>query len=100
MAPDDKDPRTAVGTLTAVQLQSHLKMEPKTLGVSAIQIVIGALILCLSSSVLQIHEVHFTGDVALFLIVVTLSGSVLVHSGRRPTMFWVSSSSSQSWLPW
>lgn len=36
----------------------------------AIQIVIGALILCLSASVLQIHEVHFTGDVALFLIVV------------------------------
>uniref|UniRef100_A0A3Q2G4F9 Uncharacterized protein n=1 Tax=Cyprinodon variegatus TaxID=28743 RepID=A0A3Q2G4F9_CYPVA len=56
----------------------------------AIQIVIGALILCLSASVLQLHEVHFTGDVALFLIVVTLSGSVLVHSGRRPTMFWVS----------
>ncbi|KAK2830009.1 hypothetical protein Q5P01_017940 [Channa striata] len=65
-------------------------MEPKTLG--AIQIVIGALILCLSASMLQIHEVHFTGDVALFLIVVvqvTLSGSVLVHSGRRPTLFWV-----------
>lgn len=36
----------------------------------AIQIIIGALILCLSASVLQIHEVHFTGDVALFLIVV------------------------------
>ncbi|XP_054877870.1 uncharacterized protein LOC129352777 isoform X3 [Poeciliopsis prolifica] len=77
-------------SLSARQLQSHLKMEPKTLG--AIQIVIGALILCLSASVLQLHEVHFTGDVALFLIVViqvTLSGSVLVHSGRKPTMFWV-----------
>lgn len=36
----------------------------------AIQIVIGILILCLSASVLQVHEVHFTGDVALFLIVV------------------------------
>ncbi|CAG5898141.1 unnamed protein product [Menidia menidia] len=61
-------------------------------GLSAIQIVIGALILCLSASVLQIHEVHFTGDVALFLIVViqvTLSGAVLVHSGRKPTLFWV-----------
>uniref|UniRef100_A0A8D3BGV9 Uncharacterized protein n=1 Tax=Scophthalmus maximus TaxID=52904 RepID=A0A8D3BGV9_SCOMX len=58
--------------------------------IQAIQIIIGALILCLSASVLQIHEVHFTGDVALFLIVVTLSGSVLVHSGRRPTLFWVS----------
>ncbi|CAK6970578.1 uncharacterized protein LOC116396598 isoform X1 [Scomber scombrus] len=92
MANDQKDEVPAVGTatLSPTQLQSHLKMEPKTLG--AIQIVIGALILCLSASVLQIHEVHFTGDVALFLIVViqvTLSGSVLVHSGRKPTMFWV-----------
>ncbi|XP_043995077.1 uncharacterized protein LOC122843971 isoform X3 [Gambusia affinis] len=87
MANNDKGPAPS---LSARQLQSHLKMEPKTLG--AIQIVIGALILCLSASVLQLHEVHFTGDVALFLIVViqvTLSGSVLVHSGRKPTMFWV-----------
>lgn len=91
MSQEDKDPMpAAAGTLSAGQLQSHLKMEPKTLG--AIQIVIGALILCLSASVLQLHEVHFTGDVGLFLIVVvqvTLSGSVLVHSGRRPTLFWV-----------
>ncbi|KAF0047727.1 hypothetical protein F2P81_001360 [Scophthalmus maximus] len=90
MALNDKDPNPVVGPLSPIQLQSHLKMEPKTLG--AIQIIIGALILCLSASVLQIHEVHFTGDVALFLIVViqvTLSGSVLVHSGRRPTLFWV-----------
>lgn len=90
MAHDEKDPVPPAGTLSAGQLQSLLKMEPKTLG--AIQIVIGILILCLSASVLQIHEVHFTGDVALFLIVViqvTLSGSVLVHSGRRPTLFWV-----------
>lgn len=51
------------------------------------------MILCLSASVLQLHEVHFTGDVALFLVVVlqvTLSGSVLVHSGRKPSLFWVS----------
>ncbi|KAM4725215.1 uncharacterized protein FYW61_013444 isoform 1-T1 [Anableps anableps] len=90
MADNDKGSVPAAPILSARQLQSHLKMEPKTLG--AIQIVIGALILCLSASVLQLHEVHFTGDVALFLVVViqvTLSGSVLVHSGRRPTMFWV-----------
>lgn len=87
---DQTDRESAVGNLSESQLQSHNKMEPKTLG--AIQIVIGALILCLSVSVLQIHEVHFTGDVALFLIVViqvTLSGSVLIHSGRKPTLFWV-----------
>ncbi|XP_068188974.1 uncharacterized protein [Antennarius striatus] len=90
MAHQVKEPVTVVGNLSPTQLQSHLRMEPKTLG--SIQIVIGALILCLSASVLRIHEVHFTGDVALFLIVViqvTLSGSVLVHSGRRPTLFWV-----------
>ncbi|KAM6974544.1 uncharacterized protein LKV04_016172 isoform 2-T2 [Tautogolabrus adspersus] len=90
MAQNDKDPMPPVGNLAPGQLQSLLKMEPKTLG--AIQVVIGGLILCLSASVLQIHEVHFTGDVALFLIVViqvTLSGSVLIHSGRRPTLFWV-----------
>ncbi|XP_036948423.1 uncharacterized protein si:dkey-81h8.1 isoform X3 [Acanthopagrus latus] len=90
MVQNDKDPMPAVGSLSPSQLLSLLKMEPKTLG--AIQIIIGALILCLSASVLQIHEVHFTGDVALFLIVViqvTLSGSVLVHSGRRPSLFWV-----------
>ncbi|KAG7217459.1 hypothetical protein INR49_021517 [Caranx melampygus] len=72
MAHNDKDPVPVErGTLSPGQLQSLLKMEPKTLG---------------------IHEVHFTGDIALFLIVViqvTLSGSVLVHSGRRPTLFWV-----------
>ncbi|XP_075867455.1 uncharacterized protein LOC142877023 isoform X2 [Nelusetta ayraudi] len=87
---DQTDRESAVGNLSESQLQSHNKMEPKTLG--AIQIVIGALILCLSASMLQIHEVHFTGDVALFLIVViqvTLSGSVLIHSGRKPTLFWV-----------
>ncbi|XP_051811242.1 uncharacterized protein si:dkey-81h8.1 isoform X4 [Acanthochromis polyacanthus] len=68
MDSNDKEPMPAAGTLSERQLRSHLKMEPKTLG--AIQIVIGALILCLSASVLQIHEVHFTGDVGLFLIVV------------------------------
>ncbi|KAK5854525.1 hypothetical protein PBY51_004712 [Eleginops maclovinus] len=90
MSVNDKDPMPAVVSLSPGQLQSLLKMEPKTLG--AIQIVIGVLILCLSASVLQVHEVHFTGDVALFLVVViqvTLSGSVLVHSGRSPTLFWV-----------
>uniref|UniRef100_A0A669F594 Si:dkey-81h8.1 n=1 Tax=Oreochromis niloticus TaxID=8128 RepID=A0A669F594_ORENI len=90
MAHEEKNPLPPAGTLSEGQRQSLFKMEPKTLG--AIQIVIGILILCLSASVLQVHEVHFTGDVALFLIVVTVSGSVLVHSGRRPTLFWVCTS--------
>ncbi|KAM6899587.1 uncharacterized protein FYW49_017673 [Xenentodon cancila] len=90
MAQNDKDPIPSAGSLSEGQQMSYSKMEPKTLG--AIQIVIGALILCLSASVLNVHEVHFTGDVALFLVVViqvTLSGSVLVHSGRKPSLFWV-----------
>uniref|UniRef100_A0A672G0V7 Uncharacterized protein n=1 Tax=Salarias fasciatus TaxID=181472 RepID=A0A672G0V7_SALFA len=88
MAEEEKDPKPVAGSLSDGQLRSHNKMEPKTLG--AIQIVIGALILCLSASVLQIHEVHYTEDVYLFLVVVTFSGSVLIHSGRRPKLFWVS----------
>ncbi|KAJ3608853.1 hypothetical protein NHX12_023383 [Muraenolepis orangiensis] len=90
MGIDSQDPLPLVGSLNSGQVESYHKMEPKTLG--AIQIIIGALILCLSASVLQIHEVHFTWDVALFLIVViqvTLSGSVLVHSGRKPSLFWI-----------
>ncbi|XP_077599687.1 uncharacterized protein LOC144214855 isoform X1 [Stigmatopora nigra] len=87
---DPKNPSAPSGALTPGQLQSHFKMEPKTLG--AVQLVIAALILCLSASVLQLHEIHFTGDVVLFLVVVVqvaLSGSVLIHSGRKPTLFWV-----------
>ncbi|XP_051926187.1 uncharacterized protein si:dkey-81h8.1 isoform X1 [Hippocampus zosterae] len=87
---DPKEPTPPPGTLSPGQLQSHFKMEPKTLG--AIQLVIGVLLLCLSMSVLRVHELHFTTDVALFLVVViqvVLSGSALIHSGRRPTLFWV-----------
>ncbi|XP_004074227.1 uncharacterized protein LOC101175331 [Oryzias latipes] len=90
MAQTDKDLIRDTDTLSEGQLQFHLKMEPKTLG--AIQIVIGALILCLSISVLHIHEVHYKRDVALVLVVViqvTSSGSVLIHSSRNPSLFWV-----------
>ncbi|XP_061616742.1 uncharacterized protein si:dkey-81h8.1 isoform X4 [Phyllopteryx taeniolatus] len=65
---DPKDPTPPPGSLSPGQLQSHFKMEPKTLG--TIQLVIALLVLCLSASVLQVHEIHFTADVALFLVVV------------------------------
>uniref|UniRef100_A0A667XIT4 Si:dkey-81h8.1 n=1 Tax=Myripristis murdjan TaxID=586833 RepID=A0A667XIT4_9TELE len=91
MGIDSMGPRTVVGSLSPGQLESYQRMEPKTLG--AIQIIIGALILCLSASVLQIHEVHFTGDVALFLIVLLIHCR-LFH-GRSPSLFWVSLSLSQ-----
>ncbi|KAG7279999.1 hypothetical protein CRUP_034121 [Coryphaenoides rupestris] len=76
MGIDSQDPLPPTGNLNPGQVESYHRMEPKTLG--AIQIIIGALILCLSASVLQIHEVHFTGDVALFLIVVIQIKCVLV----------------------
>uniref|UniRef100_A0A4W5NDB6 Uncharacterized protein n=1 Tax=Hucho hucho TaxID=62062 RepID=A0A4W5NDB6_9TELE len=85
-----QDPLPPTGNLTSGQVGSFQKVEPKTLG--AVQIIIGCLVLCLSASVLQLHEIHFTGDVAVLLIVVLqliLSGSVLVHAGRKPSLFWV-----------
>uniref|UniRef100_A0A671UG18 Si:dkey-81h8.1 n=1 Tax=Sparus aurata TaxID=8175 RepID=A0A671UG18_SPAAU len=100
MVQNDKDPVPAVGNLSPSQLLSLLKMEPKTLG--AIQIIIGALILCLSASVLQIHEVHFTGDVPLngnhlfkmklMDLDISFENFSYIYSacGRRPSLFWVS----------
>ncbi|XP_021416048.1 uncharacterized protein LOC110488232 isoform X4 [Oncorhynchus mykiss] len=85
-----QDPLPPTSNLTSGQVGSFQKVEPKTLG--AVQIIIGCLVLCLSASVLQLHEIHFTGDVAVLLIVVLqliLSGSVLVHAGRKPSLFWV-----------
>ncbi|XP_020355936.1 uncharacterized protein LOC109903562 isoform X4 [Oncorhynchus kisutch] len=85
-----QDPLPPTSNLTSGQVGSFQKLEPKTLG--AIQIIIGCLVLCLSASVLQLHEIHFTGDVAVLLIVVLqliLSGSVLVHAGKKPSLFWV-----------
>ncbi|XP_010872043.1 uncharacterized protein LOC105012717 isoform X2 [Esox lucius] len=90
MGLESQDPLPTPAKLTSGQVGSLQKLEPKTLG--AVQIIIGCLVLCLSASVLQLHEIHFTGDVALLLIVVLqliLSGSVLVHVGRKPSLFWV-----------
>ncbi|XP_046875499.1 uncharacterized protein LOC124467302 [Hypomesus transpacificus] len=90
MGIESQDPLPPPGNLSSGQVGSFQKMEPKTLG--AIQIIIGCLILCLSVSVLQLHEVHFTGDIRVFTVVVVqvlLSGSVLVHAGRKPSLLWV-----------
>ncbi|KAJ8000260.1 hypothetical protein DPEC_G00202990 [Dallia pectoralis] len=90
MGLESQDPLPPPGNLSYGQVGSFQKVEPKTLG--AVQIIIGCLVLCLSASVLQLHEIHFTGDVAVLIIVVIqiiLSGSVLVHAGRKPSLFWV-----------
>ncbi|KAL0962236.1 hypothetical protein UPYG_G00337480 [Umbra pygmaea] len=90
MGLESQDTQLHHGKLSYGQVVSFQKVEPKTLG--AIQIIIGCLVLCLSASILQVHEVHFTVDIALILVVVfqlILSGSVLVHAGRKPSLFWV-----------
>ncbi|XP_062865498.1 uncharacterized protein si:dkey-81h8.1 [Trichomycterus rosablanca] len=80
-----------VGTLTPKQVKTFQKMEPKALG--SIQIIIAVLLLCLSVSVLQIYyEVHFTPDLIVVVVVVVqilASGSILIHAGRFPSLFWV-----------
>uniref|UniRef100_A0A3B1J209 Uncharacterized protein n=1 Tax=Astyanax mexicanus TaxID=7994 RepID=A0A3B1J209_ASTMX len=98
MGIESQGPTRPAGQLTPQQVKTFQSVEPKALG--SIQIIIAVLCLCLSISILQIYyEVHFTPD----LIVVTLtvmhvdlllaSGSILIHAGRFPTLFWVRSES-------
>ncbi|KAL7829232.1 hypothetical protein AOLI_G00301170 [Acnodon oligacanthus] len=79
------------GNLTSQQVKTFQKMEPKALG--SIQIIIAVLCLCLSVSILQIYyEVHFTPDVIVVVVIVVqllASGSILIHAGRFPSLFWV-----------
>ncbi|XP_059365927.1 uncharacterized protein LOC132104464 isoform X1 [Carassius carassius] len=79
------------GNLTPNQVQTFQKVEPKALG--SIQIIIAVLCLCLSITILQLYEeVHFSPDLIVVVVIVVqllVSGSILIHAGRFPSLFWV-----------
>ncbi|XP_037391312.1 uncharacterized protein si:dkey-81h8.1 isoform X1 [Pygocentrus nattereri] len=91
MGIESQGPTAPAGNLTAQQVKTFQKMEPKALG--SIQIIIAVLCLCLSVSILQIYyEVHFYPDVIVVVVIVVqllASGSILIHAGRFPSLFWV-----------
>ncbi|XP_046699729.1 high affinity immunoglobulin epsilon receptor subunit beta isoform X2 [Silurus meridionalis] len=91
MGTEYQAPPQPAANLTTRQVKTFQKMEPKALG--SIQIIIAVLCLCLSISVLQIYyEVHFTPDLIVVVVIVVqilASGSILIHAGRFPSLFWV-----------
>ncbi|KAK3508511.1 hypothetical protein QTP70_031370 [Hemibagrus guttatus] len=91
MGIDSQAPAQPAVGLTPRQVKTFQKVEPKALG--SIQIIIAVLCLCLSVSVLQIYyEVHFTPDLIVVVVIVVqiiASGSILIHAGRFPSLFWV-----------
>ncbi|CAM4634163.1 hypothetical protein PO909_004682 [Leuciscus waleckii] len=91
MGMESQGPTRPVGNLTPNQVKAFQNVEPKALG--SIQIIIGVLCLCLSVTILQLYEeVHFSPDVIVVVVIVAqllVSGSILIHTGRFPTLFWV-----------
>ncbi|XP_031441468.1 membrane-spanning 4-domains subfamily A member 4D-like [Clupea harengus] len=78
------------GDLKTQQVDTYLRLEPKTLG--AIQVLIGVLTLCLSATLLQIKDLHFVVDIIILLLIaleIVLSGSFLIVTGLRPTLLWL-----------
>ncbi|KAI1901435.1 hypothetical protein AGOR_G00034410 [Albula goreensis] len=89
MGIDSEDPTPPESALSPKQVKAFLRGEPKTLG--GVQIIIAALTLCMSATLIG-QEIHFTGDVKVLFVVVVqlvLSGSAFVHAGRKPSLFWV-----------
>uniref|UniRef100_A0A671N4V8 Uncharacterized protein n=1 Tax=Sinocyclocheilus anshuiensis TaxID=1608454 RepID=A0A671N4V8_9TELE len=95
MGIESQGPTRPAGNLTPKQVKTFQKVEPKALG--SIQIIIAVLCLCLSITILQLYEeVHFSPDVIVVVVIVVqllVSGSILIHAGRFPSLFWVSTSS-------
>ncbi|XP_072531741.1 uncharacterized protein [Salminus brasiliensis] len=91
MGIESQGPTPPAGNLTPRQVETFQRVEPKALG--SIQIIIAVLCLCLSISILQIYyEVHFTPDLIVVVVIVVqllASGSILIHAGRFPSLFWV-----------
>ncbi|XP_041933570.1 uncharacterized protein LOC121696262 [Alosa sapidissima] len=90
MGLESQTPNPAPGDLKITQVDTYLRLEPKTLG--AIQVLIGILTLCLSATLLQITELHFFGDIVillLFALEIILSGCILITTGLYPTLLWL-----------
>ncbi|KAI4892239.1 hypothetical protein NFI96_028204, partial [Prochilodus magdalenae] len=91
MGIESQGPTPPAGNLIPEQVKTFQRVEPKALG--SIQIIIAVLCLCLSVSILQIYyEVHFTPDLIVVVVIVVqllASGSILIHAGRFPSLFWV-----------
>ncbi|XP_066531312.1 uncharacterized protein si:dkey-81h8.1 isoform X1 [Hoplias malabaricus] len=91
MGIETQAPTPPAGNLTSHQVRTFQGVEPKALG--SIQIIIAVLCLCLSISTLQIaNEIHFTPDLVIVVIIAAqllASGSILIHTGRFPSLFWV-----------
>uniref|UniRef100_A0A4W4HBX5 Uncharacterized protein n=1 Tax=Electrophorus electricus TaxID=8005 RepID=A0A4W4HBX5_ELEEL len=92
MGIESQGPVRLIGKLTPVQVKIFQKVEPKALG--SVQIIIAVLCLCLSVCILQIRdEIHFSPDLIVVVVIVVQllgSGSILIHAGRFPSLFWVS----------
>ncbi|XP_043074342.1 high affinity immunoglobulin epsilon receptor subunit beta isoform X2 [Puntigrus tetrazona] len=91
MGIESQGPPRPAGNLTPKQVKTFQNVEPKALG--SIQIIIAVLCLCLSITILQLYEeVHFSPDVIVVVVIVVqllVSGSILIHAGRFPSLFWV-----------
>ncbi|XP_067282061.1 uncharacterized protein si:dkey-81h8.1 isoform X1 [Pseudorasbora parva] len=91
MGIESQGPTRPAGNLMPKQVKAFQNVEPKALG--SIQIIIAVLCLCLSFTILQLYEeVHFSPDVIVVAVIVVqllVSGSILIHAGRFPSLFWV-----------
>ncbi|XP_051519513.1 uncharacterized protein LOC127420925 isoform X1 [Myxocyprinus asiaticus] len=91
MGIESQGPTRPAGNLLPNQMRTFQNVEPKALG--SIQIIIAVLCLCLSITILQLYEeVHFSPDVIVVVVIVVqllVSGSILIHAGRFPSLFWV-----------
>ncbi|XP_031441471.1 uncharacterized protein LOC116224905 [Clupea harengus] len=90
MALDSQDPLPLPGNLTRRQVKGFMRVEPITLG--SIQILIAVLTMFLSVSLLTPYDltsqdfVNYSIEILIGSAELIISGAVLIHTGRRPSM--------------